>query len=139
MKTTYYLNQETLPTIPTPHDSIITAIEYNSEFLILKFEKDISSYDSIKLINPNANSLIIRVHLLDPDFETYKWEQKCSLMKGEGFVLTNNRKVFGSKFKEMEYLYHYVGYNSIIIQLFQSRHIILNVSSDFIEFEWIEK
>ena len=139
MTTKYYLNQDILPTIPTPHDSIITAIDYNSEFLILKFEEDISRHDSIKLINPNAKSLNIRVHLLDPDFETYKWEQKCSLIKGEGFILTDNRKVFGSKFKKMEYLYHYVGYNSIIIQLFQSRYIILNVQSDFIEFEWIEK
>ena len=36
MTTKYYLNQDILPTIPTPHDCIITSIEYDSEFLILK-------------------------------------------------------------------------------------------------------
>ena len=39
----------------------------------------------------------------------------------------------------MQYLAHYVAYNSIIIELFQSEYIVLKIESDFIEFEWIEK
>ncbi len=37
------------------------------------------------------------------------------------------------------YLSHYITYNSIIIELFQSKSIVLKAKSDFIDFEWIEK
>lgn len=142
MKTTYYLNQDTLPTIPTPHDCLVTSVAYDSEFLTLKFEGDISNHDSIKTIHPNAKSLIIKIHLLDPvfgsTFDTYKWKSKLSLLKREGFILENNDKLFKKQFKPMQYLAHYVTYNSIIIELFQSEYIVLKVESDFVEFEWIE-
>ncbi|MBQ7323071.1 MAG: hypothetical protein IJW96_00710 [Clostridia bacterium] len=139
MKTTYYLNQDVLPTIPTPHDCIVTKVDYDSEFLILTFEDDISWHDSIKAIKPNAKSLLVKIHLLDPIFDTYKWALKLSLTKGEGFILENNDKLFKKNFKPMEYLSHYLAYNSIVIELFQSEYIVLKIESDFIEFEWIEK
>lgn len=142
MKTTYYLNQDNLPTIPTPHDCLVTAVAYDSEFLTLKFEDTISNHDSIKTINPNAKSLIIKIHL-DPvfgsTFDTYKWKSKLSLLKREGFLLEKNEKVFGKHFKPMCYLSHYVAYNSIIIKLFGWEYIVLKMESDFIEFEWIEE
>ncbi len=139
MKTKYYLNQDILPTIPTPHDCGVRAVEYDSEFLTLTFEEDISLHESIKDINPNAKSLRIRIHLLAPIFDTYKWKSKLSLMKGEGFILENNDKIFKKRLQPMQYLAHYVAYNSIIIELFQSEYIVLKIESDFIEFEWIEK
>ena len=139
METKYYLNQDILPTIPTPHDCWVTAVKYDSEFLTLTFEKDISPHDSIKDSNSNAKSLRIRIHLLDPIFDTYKWKSKLSLMKGEGFILENTDKIFKKRFKPMQYLAHYVAYNSIIIELFQSEYIVIKIESDFIEFEWIEK
>ena len=138
MTTKYYLNQDILPTIPTPHDSIITSIEYDSKFLILKFEEDISYHDSIKIINSNAKSLAMKIHLLDSEFDVYKWKRHLSLGKGQGFALMDCNKVF-SKIKGTAYLSHYITYNSIIIELFQSTYIVLKVESDFIEFEWIEK
>ena len=139
MPTKYYLNQDKLPTIPTPHDCVVTAVEYNSEFLTLKFEGDISDHDSIKTINPNAKSLVIRIHLFDPTFDTYKRKSKLSLLKGEGFLLENNDKLFKKRFKPMQYLAHYVAYNSIIIELFRSEYVVLKIESDFVEFEWIEE
>ena len=138
MTAKYYLNQDILPTIPTPHDCIITSIEYDSEFLILKFEETISYHDSIKIINSNAKSLIIKIHLLNREFDVYKWKRHLSFGKGQGFALVDCNKVF-SRIKGTTYLSHYITYNSIIIELFQSESIVLKVESDFIEFEWIEK
>lgn len=138
MTTKYYLNQDVLPTIPTPHDCIITSIEYDSKFLTLKFEEDISYHDSIKIINSNAKSLAMKIHLLASEFDVYKWKRHLSLGKGQGFALMDCNKVF-SKIKGTAYLSHYITYNSIIIELFQSESIVLKVESDFIEFEWIEK
>ncbi len=139
MTVTYYLSQDLLPTIPTPHDCIINAIKYNSEFLILQFEEDISYHDSIKTINPNANSLLVKIHLLNHNFDTYKRNSKFFLRKREGFSVENNDKIFLKRFNPLQYLTHYVAYNSIIIELFQSEYIVLKIDSDFIEFEWIEK
>ena len=136
MTTKYCLNQNILPTIPIPHDSIITSIEYDSKFLTLKFEEDISYHDSIKIINPNAKSLTIKIHLLDREFDVYKWKRHLALGKGQGFALMDCNKVF-SRIKGTAYLSHYITYNSIIIELFQSETIVLKVESDFIEFEWL--
>ena len=138
MTAKYYLNQDILPTIPTPHDCIITSIEYDSEFLILKFEEAISYHDSVKIINSNAKSLIIKIHLLNREFDVYKWKRHLSFGKGQGFALVDCNKVF-SRIKGTTYLSHYITYNSIIIELFQSESIVLKVESDFIEFEWLEK
>lgn len=138
MTAKYYLNQDILPTIPTPHDCIITSIEYDSEFLILKFEEAISYHDSVKIINSNAKSLIIKIHLLNREFDVYKWKRHLSFGKGQGFALVDCNKVF-SRIKGTTYLSHYITYNSIIIELFQSEYIVLKVESDFIEFEWLEK
>ena len=138
MATKYYLNQDILPTIPTPHDCMIASIEWDSEFLTLKFEEDISYHDSIKIINPNAKKLTIKIHLLDREFDVYKWKRHLSLGKEQGFALMNCNKVF-SRIKGMAYLSHYIAYNSIIIELFQLEYIVLKVESDFIEFEWTEK
>ena len=138
MSTIYYLNQAVLPTIPKPHDCIITSIEYDSEFLTLKFEDDISYHDSTKIYNPNAKSLIIKIHLLDSQFDVYKWERHLFSGKEKGLSLINCNKVF-SKINRLEYLSHYIAYNSMIIELFQSDYIILKIETDFIELEWIEK
>lgn len=66
-------------------------------------------------------------------------EIKIIFYEGEGFILENNDKLFKKRLKPMQYLAHYVAYNSIIIELFQSEYIVLKIESDFIEFEWIEK
>ena len=67
----YYLNQDTVPTIPTPHDCIIKKVTIRGDFIIFEFEDDISYHDSIRHSNPDAKSLVIKIHLVD-DFDTYK-------------------------------------------------------------------
>ena len=67
----YYLNQDTVPTIPTPHDCKIKKVTIRGDFIIFEFEDDISYHDSIRHFNPDAKSLVIKIHLVD-DFDTYK-------------------------------------------------------------------
>ena len=50
----YALIQETLPTLPTPHDCIISRIELDEQFIVFYFEENIAAHDSIKAIRPNA-------------------------------------------------------------------------------------
>ena len=136
----YFLNDDKLPNLPTPHDCIVEKVSFDEEFLVFTFEKDISSYDSIKHINPNFYSLIIRYHLIDPLFDTYKWKLHTSLFGREGYVLIDNKKLTDiAKSHKLEYLYQNVGYQSIIIKLFQDGHIMIDVQVDYIEYEWIEK
>ena len=64
MKEVFYLNKETLPMIPVPHDCFIKEIALKDGFAEFTFEDDISYHDSIKFIKPEAKSLIIRYHLI---------------------------------------------------------------------------
>ena len=54
------------------------------------------------------------------------------------FVLTIKKLETIAKRGRLEYLYHDVGYNSIIIKLFCETFIMIDISSDYIEYEWIE-
>ena len=51
MKEQYYLNGESLPTIPVPHDCIIKNVRLKNQCIEFVFEDDISNYDSIKHYN----------------------------------------------------------------------------------------
>lgn len=133
----YYLNTDTLPTIPVPHDCVIDEITFDTEYLVFKFEEDISYHDSIKSINPNAVSLIIRIHLVDQEFDAYKFKLRGRL-GGKGYRLIHNKKLLTLRQKNVEYLYHYVGYQSILIKLFQDGDYLLDLYADFVEFQWIE-
>ncbi len=37
---TYYLNKEQLPTIPTPHDCVLTDIKIENQSIVFKFEEE---------------------------------------------------------------------------------------------------
>lgn len=134
----FYLNGDTVPTIPTPHDCVIKQIEYDTEYLTFKFEDDISAYDSIKSIHPSAKSLIIRIHLLDPELYVYK-QKYSKLMRREIFYEVDNKKLTSLPKKPLEYISHTVGFTTLIIRLFQNGGYMFDICADFIEFEWIEK
>ena len=72
MKETYYLNQDTLPSMPVPHDCIINKIMLEEQSLVFSFTSDISRYDSVRNLRPNAKSLTIRYHLIDDVYWLYK-------------------------------------------------------------------
>ena len=140
MKEIFYLNKDILPTIPVPHDCVIKDIQIGGQHLTFVFEDDISYHDSIKFIAPEAKSLIIRYHLTDDDsFSVYKWRKprKFSLKKGYYACLDNSRLSKPSKDK-IEYLYHNVGFSSIIIKLFSGGMVIVDAEVDYVEYEWIE-
>ena len=139
---TYYLNKEQLPTIPTPHDTVITDIKIENQSIVFKFEDDIDYYDSIKAVHPNAKSLIIKYHLVDEDsFSVYKWHKPVKFFASNGYYKSVDNSKFTylatDKFK-LEYLYHNVGYCSIITKLFSGGYIILDAEVDYVELEWIE-
>lgn len=135
----YSLNENILPNLPTPHDCIIERVSFDDEYLIFKFEKNISRHDSIVYKGANLDSLIIKYHLVDPLFDTYIWKLRTSLSGTEGYVLINNNKLVDlAQNKGLEYLYQYIGYESIIIKLNANHFIMIELNADFIEYEWIE-
>ena len=142
----YYLNGKTLPSIPVPHDCVIKQIHLQDQCIEFVFEDDISCYDSIQYYKPDAKSLIIRYHFAydTDDFSVYKWVEPMRLLsklfskdghykRMKNSLLTDLPE---GKFK-LEYLYHNVGYCSIITKLFSNGYIILDADVDYVEFEWI--
>lgn len=142
MTETYYLNADTLPTIPVPHDCLIEKIAVEDGYIVFTFEKDISYHDSIKHIRPDAASLVIKLHLADEDFELYKWHKSVRLFAPEGYYKRTDSKALFSLASEKsrtEYLYHYVAYRSIIIELCALTTVRLELTADYVEFHWILK
>ena len=142
MKEVYYLNEKSLPTIPVPHDCVIKSVCVKDQCIVFVFEDDISYHDSIKDYKPEAKSLIIRYHFAydTGDFSIYKWIKPKKPFEEDGHYkrLDNSClvKLSGGKFK-LEYLYHNVGYCSVITKLFSNGPIILDADIDYVEFEWI--
>lgn len=134
----FFLNGDTLPTVPTPHDCVMKHIRYDNEYLTFEFQDDICEYDSVKAIHPSAKSLIMRIHLSDPVFYVYKF--RYSRLKRKGIYCETDVKKFTSlSDKTLEYLSHTVGFTSFVIKLFQDVEYVLDICADFVEFEWIEK
>ena len=139
MTETYYLDGTILPTIPVPHDCVIKKVRSENQHIIFEFEDDISYFDSIKNFKPEAKSLIIKYHLLDDgDFSVYKWKKPSGFFHKNGrYDCMDNHTITKLSDSRLEYLYHYVGYRSIIIKLFSNGFIIIDADVDHIEFEWI--
>lgn len=134
----FYLNTDVLPTIPVPHGCLIKEVTFDSEFLVLKFEDDISYHDTIKNVNSNAMSLVIRIHLYNPVFDTYE-HRLTHMLSGEGYYIVNNNKLKSLCKKNVEYISHNVGFQSIMIKLHCCGLYLLDIEADYIEFNWIEK
>lgn len=133
---TYYLNKAEWPTIPVPHDCVISNISCSDDFLILDFEQDISILDSIQHICPNAKSLTIKIHLIDT-FDIYQMKTwKFPKFKRLYAEIDFHKLVGLVKQKRVEYLYHYVAYQSLIVNLYHNTNIILDLRTDSIEYIW---
>ncbi len=145
MKEIFYLDKPVLPTIPVPHDFVIKEIRSDEENLYFVFEDDISYHDSAKEIRPNARSLIIRFHLPDglDDVGLYFRKRPGILFhRSAVFVETPQKKLYKTLVdlpkERLEYLYHNVGYRSVIVRLWSFCSIVLELDADYVEFEWIE-
>ena len=144
MTDTYYLNGDTLPTIPVPHDCVIEKVRLENQCIVFEFENDISFHDSIKYFKPEAKSLIIKYHLFsDGDFSIYKWKKPSRFFNKNGrYDCMDNNAITKLSNNHLEhnclvYLSHYIKYYSIIIELISDSSIIINADVDYIEFEWI--
>lgn len=133
----YFLNGASLPTIPTPHDCVIKALRTEGEYLIFEFEDNIALHDSILDVHPNAKSLIMRFHMTDSDFALYLFERK---KHAEGYFCQKAKKLFKltEKKRPLTYLYHSVRYCGIILELFLTNSVLLELEADRVEMEWIE-
>lgn len=129
----YILTGDKLPTLPTPHDCEIVEIECKDDYLIFKFCDEINLYDSISYVHPNANSLVIKYHLAQPEVYVYKWKNRIF---GKGYEFVDNKKLI-SKHKHLEYLYQYVSYSQLIIKLWSMTEIIVEFECDYVEYEWL--
>lgn len=105
----YFLNGDTLPTIPVPHDCVIDNIAVENQYIIFTFEQDISYHDSIRYIKPDAKSLVIKFHLANECFSLYKWHKPIKFFADEGFYkCIDSSELFKltlQKYK-LEYLNH---------------------------------
>lgn len=139
MTETYYLNKGQLPIIPTPHDCVVKTISLEDRCIVFEFEEDISDHDSIMAIKPGARSLIIRYHLTEyGEYSIYKWLKPHKLfLKNGGYKCLPCSALSSLTNGKPEYLYHNVGYCSIIIKLCSDGFIILDVDADRIEYEWL--
>ncbi len=139
MKEKYYLNGESLPTIPVPHDCVIKSVCQSGEFIEFVFEDNNILREFIKYEQPEANSLTVRYHLADDpdDFSVYKWVRPKRPFEKDGhYKRIPNSELVKAEDKKLEYLYHNVGFCSIITKLFSDEPIILDAAADYVEFEW---
>ena len=127
MKKTYYLNKDVLPTIPVPHDCIIKKIRIEHKWLIFTFDNDTSYYDSVRKLSPNIRNLILKYHLSNPE----DFNKEC-------YIRQNTRKITKLPRKRLEYLYHNVGYCSIITKLHSDAPVMIDAGVDYLVYEWIE-
>ena len=98
---------------------------------IFKFEDDISDYDSI--LNKNYKSLIIKYHLIE-DLFVYNSKR---LFNKEYYYLLKDNKI--NKLKDLDYLYQYVDFYSLIIKIVRGRdYYIFDLDVDYIEYGWVE-
>ena len=135
MKKTYYLNKDVLPTIPVPHDCIIKKIRIEHKWLIFTFDNDTSYYDSVRKLSPNIRNLILKYHLSNPeDFSVYKCSKTLKrILNKECYIRQNTRKITKLPRKRLEYLYHNVGYCSIITKLHSDAPVMIDAGVDYLD------
>lgn len=134
---TYRLDESTYPTVPVVHDCVICDVRADGEFLMFTFEPNIGEHDSISHIRPGARSLTIRYHLVD-DIEVFAWKRRLPFTRTEGYVARSVTWLAKMAKGRLEYLYHNVGYRSIVLKLWSAGQIIVDVCADYLEYAWDE-
>lgn len=136
----YRLDGDTLPTLPVPHDCVIDKITFENQCIVFTFEQDISYHDSVKHIKPGAKSLVLKFHLADECFNLYEWRKPVKVFADKGYFKRIDSselfKLTSSKCR-LEYLYHYIAYQSLIMELCALTTIRLELTADYVEFCWI--
>ncbi len=140
MKEWYSLKEiNNLPIIPTPHDGVIKEVNIVDKCLVLIFEEDLSQHYFFQDKKNSFKSLVIRYHLKyfldEPEILLFK-ERKIGLNK-MGYFSVPLRDLLGKK-KQLEYLYHYVRTNEIMLVLNDSgKFMNVFITTEGMEYEWI--
>ena len=142
MKETYYLNKDTLPVMPVPHDNIISSITVDDEFMTFILETDPEDKDdSIQYFKPGVKGLVIRYHLCGRLFDIYqmKYASRHLFRKipPQFIELDTSPETLTKGKHRLEYLDHYVNVESIIFRLFSGTEIRLEADIDYVEYEWV--
>ena len=144
MKETYFLNSDPLPKPPVPHDCVIQKLEIRDSFLRITFEDGISRHDAIKYLNPEAKSLIMRFHLPDdPDDRDnllIRLESPVRHCRQQSRILDIDQlETLAKDSSRLEYIDHYASCstNSLIVILGGSSTVHMEMTTDFIEYDWI--
>ena len=142
MKETYYLNKDTLPVMPVPHDNIISNITVDDEFMIFIMETDPEDKDdSIQYFKPGVKGLTIRYHLCGRLFDIYQMKNASRHLfrkiPPQFIELDTSPETLTKGKHRLEYLDHYVNIESIIFRLFSGTEIRLEADVDYVEYEWV--
>ena len=148
---TYLLDGNNASNIPLPHDCEIKDIREDDDYLIIDFEDDISHHDAIRAVHPDAQTLTVRFHLEYGGLNGVKaygglqgiYQHRRSKKHGNGFMLVKSLKKLRKLMKECgfpaTYLYHYVAYHQVIVELCVDDSTLLMLWADSVEFEWTLK
>ena len=78
----------------------------------------------------------IKIHLIDT-FDIYQKKiRKFPKFRQMYTQINFNRLESLVKQKRVEYLYHYVAYQSLIVNLYYRTNLILNLQTDYIDYMW---
>ena len=134
----YKLDGKNTDIIPVPHDCVIKDILKDDDYLIIVFEDDISYHDAIKAIRPEAQTLTMRFHLEYGGLTGIYQYRKTK--HHEGYMHVKSlRKLMKECNHNITYLYHYVAYHQIIVELCANNSILLTLNAVDLEYEWSQK
>ena len=148
---TYLLDGNNTSNIPLPHDCEIKDIREDDDCLIIDFEDDISVHDTVRAAHPDAQSLTVRFHLDYYGLNGVKayggllgiYQHRRSKKHGIGYMQVKSLKKLRKLIKGCRipatYLYHYVAYGQVIVELFVEDSTLLMLWADSVEFEWTLK
>ena len=151
MTETYLLDGTNTAGIPVPHDCVIGDIREEDDCLVIDFEDDLSGCDSIRAIHPDAQALTVRFHLEYGGLDGVKayggllgiYRHRRSKKHGEGYMriksLKKLRKLIGRCRSPATYLYHFVAYRQVILELHVDDSTLLMMWADSVTFEWTLK
>ena len=139
---TYSLDGNNAFNIPLPHDCEIKDIREDDDYLIIDFEDDISCHDAIRAVHPDAQTLTVRFHLEYGGLQGI-YQYRHSKKHGDGYMLVKSLKKLRKLMKECgfpaTYLYHYVAFHQVIVELCVDDSTLLMLWADSVEFEWTLK
>ncbi|MCQ2429817.1 MAG: DUF3885 domain-containing protein [Clostridia bacterium] len=121
-----------------PHDFVIKRLDVTLECVTFTFEDDVTYHDGIRELFPGQRSLILRFHLCDDMFFAYRWHRGAVKGQPGCFRPFDAEKLPGLCAGRLEYIDHHVSYRSAVIELAApAEPVILKLSADYMEYEWI--